>query len=92
MRYHDRYSGKNRFVQDGSYSPKTKNQSKADWRRRKGFQRDQAKSEAFCNCGRYLKEIGNRCNRRWVKQMIHHGKYDQIYWHQDMFVSSWDAC
>lgn len=92
MRYHDRHSGKSKFRQDGSYRIKTRNQNKEDWRARKGFQKDQARSEAFCNCGRYLKGIGNRQNRRWAKMMLKAGKADQVYYHQDMFVSSWDAC
>jgi hypothetical protein len=27
-----------------------------------------------------------------MRKLIHSEKYDHLYWHQDMFVSSWDAC
>lgn len=92
MSYYDRFNGKSKFRQDGSYRPKSKNTNKTEWRARKGFAKDQGKTEAFCNCGRYLKAYGNRQNRRWSKRMIHTEKFDQLYYHQDMFVSSWDAC
>lgn len=85
-------SGVSKFVQDGSYLPKTKDQNKQDWRVRKGFSKDQSKHRTWCKCGRELKQFGNRQHRRWVKKLIKAGKYDHIYWHQDMFISSWDAC
>jgi len=87
-----RHEGKSKFKQNGSYKPKEKNTNKEDWRRRKGFAKDQSKHRTWCKCRKYLKSKGNRQDRRWVKQMIHHEKYDEIYYHQDMFVSSWDAC
>lgn len=87
-----RYEGVSKFRQDGSYEKKTKNSSKEDWRKRKGFSKDQSKHRTWCKCGRYLKEVGNRKNRRWSKQMIHHERFDELHYHQDMFVSSWDAC
>lgn len=93
MRYRgDRHSGKSKFRQDGSYTPKTIDQSKVDWRDRKGFTKDQSKHRTWCKCGRILKSWGNRQNRRHCKKLIHSGKWDQLYYHQDMFVSSWDAC
>jgi hypothetical protein len=39
-----------------------------------------------------LKQQGNRQHRRWAKKLIHTERFDDIYWHQDMFVSAWDAC
>lgn len=87
-----RYAGKSKFRQNGSYSKKEKNDSERDWRAEKGFSKDQSKHRTWCKCGRYLKEVGNRKNRRWSKQMIHHERFDEIYYHQDRFVSSWDAC
>lgn len=90
--YRNRYNGASRFIQDGTYLPKHTNHNKAEWRARKGFAKDQGKTEAFCNCGKWLKAQGNQANRRWARKMIHVEKYDQLYYHQDMFVSSWDAC
>lgn len=87
-----RYSGKSKFKQDGSYLPKEADQVSVDWRSRKGFAKDQSKHRTWCKCRRYLKLKGNRQNRRWTRKMIHSEKYDQLYFHQDMFVSSWDAC
>ena len=49
MSYYDRFSGKSRFVQDGSYKKKVRDQNKIDWRNKKGFQRDQAKANG-CWC------------------------------------------
>lgn len=87
-----RHSGKSKFKQDGSYLPKEADSNRDDWRLKKGFQKDQAKHRTWCKCRRYLKQRGNREHRRWVSKMIHHERWDEIYWHQDMFVSSWDAC
>ena len=87
-----RYSGKSKFKQDGSCLPKECDYIKDDWRLKKGFTKDQSKHRTWCKCGRELKESGNRRHRRWVRKMIHSEQYDSIYWHQDMFVSSWDAC
>ena len=89
---YQRYAGKSKFRQDGSYEKKSKDQNRDDWRGRKGFTKDQSKHRTWCKCGRYLKSEGNRANRRWSKQMIHHERFDELYYHQDMFVSSWDAC
>lgn len=84
-------SGESRFRQN-DHSKKEKNQIREDWREHKSFAKDQSKNRAWCNCGRYLKAKGNRQARRWVRKMIHHERWDEIYYHQDMFVSSWDAC
>lgn len=92
MSYYDRYSGKSKFRQDGTYVPKEPNHTKNDWRIRKGFAKDQSKHRTWCKCGRYLKSWGNRQNRRHAKRLIHHGRFDELFYHQDMFVSSWDAC
>lgn len=91
-RQDQRHSGKSKFRQNGSYSKKEKDSNRDDWRERKGFSKDQSKHRTWCKCGRYLKSQGNRLERRYVKRQIHHEKYDEIYYHQDMWVSSWDAC
>lgn len=76
----------------GEKYAKEADQVSVDWRSRKGFAKDQSKHRTWCKCRRYLKQRGNREHRRWVSKMIHHERWDEIYWHQDMFVSSWDAC
>ncbi len=86
-----RHSGVSGFQQDGSYHKKEKDNNKTDWRERKGFAKDQSKHRQFCKL-RYLKDWGNRRNRRWERKMIHAEKFDEIYFNQDMFVSCWDAC
>lgn len=91
-RIDQRHSGKSKFRQDGTYSQKDKNQDRQDWRIRKGFSKDQSKHRTWRKCGKYLKEEGNRKDRRHVRNLIHREKFDQIYYHQDMWVSSWDAC
>lgn len=92
MSYYDRHSGKSKFRQNGNYLPKVPNQNSIEWRRRKGFSKDQSKGEAWCKCQRWLKTLGSRNHRRWSKRLIHMEQYDDLYYHQDMFVSSWDAC
>lgn len=91
-RIDQRHSGKSKFRQNGSYSKKEQNQNKTDWREHKGFTKDQSKHRTWCKCGRYLKQEGNRLDRRHVKRLLHREQYDEIYYHQDMWVSSWDAC
>jgi hypothetical protein len=91
-RRHLMHAGVSKFRQDGSYRKKDKDHVKDDWRERKGFAKDQSKHRTWCKCRRYLKDRGNREERRWVRKMIHHERFDEIYHHQDMFVSSWDAC
>ncbi len=91
-RRYQAHAGVSKFRQDGSYKTKSKNQVNLDWRETKGFTKDQSKHRTWCKCGRNLKQNGNRRNRRWSKRMIHTEQYDQLYFHQDMFVSSWDAC
>lgn len=86
------HDGRSRFVQTG-FKPKTKDTCVADWRERKGFSRDYAKNlHRWCKCGKYLKSIGNRCERRWAGKMIKAEAYDRLWYHRDRFVSSWDAC
>lgn len=100
MSYYDRFknsraqrhSGKSKFRQDGSYGLKTIDQNRIDWRRRKGFTKDQSKGDQFCKCGVYLKQEGNRLDRRHVKRLIQADRFDEIFYHQDQWVSSWDAC
>lgn len=87
-----RHAGLSKFRQDGSYQPKIINQCDVDWRDSKGFTQDQSKHRTWCKCRRFLKQEGNRRNRRWSRSLIHCEKYDQLFFHQDMFVSSWDAC
>jgi hypothetical protein len=86
------HDGRSKFKQDGSYKTKDFDSTRDDWRDRKGFTRDQGKHRTWCKCGRLLKTWGNRQNRRWAAKLIKSEKYDNIYFHQDMFVSSWDAC
>jgi hypothetical protein len=84
-------SGESRFVQNG-YETKETDQAAADWRERKGFAKDQAKHRTWCKCRRYLKTRDHRERRRYEKAMIKAERWDEIFHHQDMFVSSWDAC
>ena len=90
-RRYQAHAGKSKFRQDGSYKTKSKNQCDSDWREAKGFTKDQSKHRTWCKMT-YLKSWGNRRDRRWSRKMIHEEKFDQLYFHQDMFVSCWDAC
>lgn len=90
-RRYQAHAGLSKFRQDGSYTPKHQDQNKKDWREAKGFSKDQAKHRTWCKM-KHLKTWGNRRNRRWERKMIHLGKFDQLYFNQDMFVSCWDAC
>lgn len=90
--YYQRFDGKSKFRQDGSYISKEIDHIKEDWRERKGFAKDQSKHRTWCKCRRYHKQLGNRKNRRNTNQLIYHGRYDEIYYNQDMYVSMWDVC
>jgi len=87
-------SGESRFVQSGYAKKETDDaeQAREDWRERKGFARDQSKHRTWCKCRRYLKTRDHRERRRRDRALIHAERYDEIYYHKDMFVSSWDAC
>ena len=94
MSYYDRFSGKSRFVQDGSYKKKVRDQNKIDWRNKKGFQRDQAKANGcWCKMGRYLKDVDHRSRRAFERDCIANERWDDLTSeHKDQFTSSWDAC
>lgn len=63
-------SGESRFVQEG-YETKEIDQSREDWRERKGFAKDQSKHRTWCKCRRHLKTRDHRERRRWERAMIH---------------------
>lgn len=87
-------SGESSFRQAG-YETKVvdeSEQSRRDWRDRKGFTRDKSKGCRFCGCGRHVKDTDHRTRRAYERQMIKTGRWDEMYDHQDMFVSSWDCC
>ena len=86
-----RHTGLSSFRQNGNYLPKEKNQVKKDWRDFKQFK--QAKKFGnWCQMRVYLKNYGNRRERRWAKKQIKAQRYDNIWFKQDHFVSRWDAC
>jgi hypothetical protein len=87
-------SGESRFVQAGYAKKEISDveQSRRDWRERKGFKRDRAKRRHWCSCGRYVKQVDHRSRRAYEREMIDAQRWDEMYDHQDMFVSSWDCC
>lgn len=76
-RLYRRHSGQDRFVQNG-YSKKTPDTARADWRRRKGFARDQAKGSRRSGCPKWLKRQCNKDYRAWVRDLIKRGKFEEI--------------
>lgn len=81
------HSGRSKFVQNG-YPKKTKDPVREDWRKRKGFARDQAKNKHFCKC-----RINDaRYRRRWERDLIRKGQWEEIYTDKNMFTSGWDCC
>jgi hypothetical protein len=87
-------SGESSFRQEGitKKAITEDQQAKIDWRKRKGFAKDHSKHRTWCKCRRYLKTQDHRLRRRSDKRLIRAGKFDEIYHHKEMFVSSWDAC
>jgi hypothetical protein len=86
-----KYSGVSSFRQDSSYQKKTVSESeqdRRDWRKRKGFQKDQSKGRCFCKCP--LNDA--RYRRRWERDLIQKGHYDKLYYNKNLFMSSWDCC
>lgn len=86
------HQGLSKFRQDGSYEKKESDHIENDWRTRKGFSKDQSKHRTWCKCRRYLKTVDHRSRRCYERTMINNDRWDEMYDHQDMFVSSWDAC
>jgi hypothetical protein len=88
-------SGESGFRQDGYHRKDIdeKERSRRDWRERKGFRRDKARSRRhWCSCGRYVKDVDHHSRRAYERQMIHTEDWDNFVDHQDMFVSNWDCC
>lgn len=73
-------SGESKFIQKG-FEPKVPDdnaQFRKDWRKRKGFAKDQAKSEDRRGCPKAIKRMCNKEYRSWVKSKIKQGKYSEI--------------
>jgi hypothetical protein len=87
-----RYSGISKFRQNGTYEKKTKDNNKTEWRKRKGFAKDQGRQAAWCGCGPYLKDVDHRSRRAYEREMIDSGRWDEMINHREYHVSSWDAC
>lgn len=97
-------SGESAFRQNGTYKEKQineKEQSRRDWRKRKGFQRDQAKGRCFCKCKITDTQAGHRAWARDLikKGIIHNDTYFMeeyaerlLSYNKDQFTSRWDCC
>lgn len=90
-RYLRSHSGQDKFRQDGSYTPKVKDQNKQDWRRRKGFNRDQMKRHGhFCKCKITDARAGHRA---WQRDRIIKEDWEGLAeYNKNMFTSAWDCC
>lgn len=63
-------------------------QARQEWRNKKKFSKDQSKGRCFCKCN--LTDA--RYRRRWERDLIRAGRWDEIYNNKDMFTDSWDCC
>jgi len=63
-------------------------EARKDWRNKKGFARDQGKGRCFCKCP--LNDA--RYRRRYERDLIKQGRYDEIYTDKDQFTDRWDCC
>lgn len=79
-----RHSRENHFVQKG-FPKKTKNQNREDWRKHKGFAKDQAEAEDRFGCPPWVKARCNRDYRRWANMLLKKGRYDEICWRRDFY-------
>ena len=72
-------SGESRFRQNG-YVKKEPNQTRTDWRQRKGFARDQAKIQGNRRdgCPPWLKRQCNKDYRRFQRDLIQKGQFEKI--------------
>lgn len=85
-------SGESRFVQSGYAKKEISNveQSRRDWRERKGFRRDKAKGRCWCKCN--LNDA-KRGRRAWERDKIRKGQYEDLdQYDKNMFTDGWDCC
>ncbi len=91
-------SGESSFRQNG-YEKKVlseKEQSRRDWREKKGFNRDRRKGSCWCKCNLTDSRRGHRAwVRNQLQDTVNHNSdawEELMEYDKDMFTSGWDCC